>query len=87
MKAYGGCECQRRGADERDRLRREGGRAGDKKDACSKPVERLQLKGDVRIDDALVIEVSEQNERAATGRRLRRELLVGIAKEPESVAV
>jgi hypothetical protein len=49
-------------------------------------VQRLQVIGDVWIDDALEIEVREQNERAATGRRLRWKLQVGFAKEAESVA-
>jgi hypothetical protein len=73
-------------ADGSDRLRREGGRAGDENDGCSEPVQRLQVIGDVWIDDALEIEVREQNERAATGRRLRWKLQVGFAKEAESVA-
>ena len=49
-------------------------------------MQRLQVIGDVRIDDALEIEVCEQNERAATGGRLRWELQVGFAKEAENVA-
>jgi len=42
------------------------------------PVQRSQVIGDVRIDDALEIEVCEQNEGAATGRRLRWKLEVGF---------
>ena len=53
-------------ADGSDRLRRQCRRAGDENDGCSEPVQRLQVIGDVRIDDALEIEVCEQNEGAAT---------------------
>jgi hypothetical protein len=72
-------------ADESDRLRREGGRAGDENDGCSKPVQCLQVIGDVRIDDALWVEVCEQNERAGIGRGLRCKLHVRFAEETESV--
>jgi hypothetical protein len=73
-------------ADGTNQLRLEAGRAGDEYDGCSEPVQRLQVVGDVRIDEAMKIEVCEQNERAATGRRLRWKLEVSFAKEAKNVA-
>src|SRR6202020_1777094 len=64
-------------ADGSDRLRGQGGRAGDENDRCSELVQRLQVIGDVRIDDALEIEVCEQNEGAASRRGLRGEAQMG----------
>ena len=49
-------------------------------------MQRLQVIGDVGIDDALEIEVCEQNEGAATRRRLRWKLQVGFAQKAESIA-
>jgi hypothetical protein len=44
-------------------------------------VQRVQVVGDVRIDDALGIEVREQNKGAAVGRRLWWKLQVTVTNE------
>jgi hypothetical protein len=49
-------------------------------------VQRPQVINDIRIDDALGVEVCEQYQRAAAGRRLRRKLLLGFANEAECIA-
>src|SRR6185437_15489724 len=66
------------GADGRDRFRGEDGRGGNENNGRPEPVQRLQVVGDVRINDALDIEVCEQKEGATTGRRPRRKLQVAF---------
>src|SRR4051812_8400651 len=86
-KGVAGVDARAERADGGYRSRCESRRAGHENDGRTEPVQRLQVIDDMGIDDTFGIEVCEQDQRAASLRRLARKLTVGFAKEAKSVAV